>query len=124
MQASPDRNRHQRVVARVEFHLVHAPPRPIMAVQLGRMQIGQAGMGLHVGTAQFGTQRRQAAGVQCRCVEFERVLQRLIAREQVVIDQRIWLVEDFMGGVHDIYFQQVSRADLTMQARRCQRWSD
>ena len=50
---------HQCVVARVKLHLVDTPAEAVMRVQLGRVHIGQPGMGLHPGRAQRGAQLRE-----------------------------------------------------------------
>ena len=86
MQASTSGQSHQGMVRGVKFHIVHAVAKSVMAAQLRRMHIGQPGMGLHgVGAKRF-TQHTQATSVQQRRIEFERVLQRAVARKQVVVD--------------------------------------
>ena len=97
MQPCAYRQCHQRVVTRVELDLVDTVPEAVVAVQLRRVDVGQPGMGLHGGTAQLHPQMVQTRGVQRRGVERESGAQTLVAGEQVVVDQRSWLVKDFVG---------------------------
>ena len=73
------------------------------------MHVGKPRVGLHRLTAKGFAQCAQGTGIQQRRVEFERVLQRAVAGKQVVVNQRHRLVEDFMGRVHSISFQEASR---------------
>ena len=61
MQAGPGRRCHQRVIARVKLDLVDAPAEPVVAVQLRRVDVRQAGMRLHLRAAQLGAERGQSA---------------------------------------------------------------
>ena len=95
--------RHQRVIARVKLHLIDAPAETVVRMQLGRMHISEPRMGLHFGRAQPGAQLREFShfvGAQPRCIEFQRIAQGLVGLKQVVVDQQVGLVEDFMGDVH------------------------
>ena len=84
----------------MELDLVDAPAETVMGMQLGQMHIGQPRMRLHVGRAQPGAQAGEFGRVQAGCVELQRIAQAPVALEQVVVAQRLGLVEDFMGGVH------------------------
>ncbi len=93
--------RHQHVVARMELHLINAVAQAVVALELRREHIGQARMGLHLGTAHQGAERMQGRGVERGCVEAQRIQHRPVASKQVHIHQRRRLVKDFMRGTHD-----------------------
>ena len=80
--------RHRRVVAWVEFNLVDAPAAAVVAVQLGRMHMGQPRMRLDHGRA------------QPRCVGLQRIPQGLAGFKQVVVDPQRGLLENFRSDVH------------------------
>ncbi|MDT4866061.1 hypothetical protein FQZ97_1008970 [compost metagenome] len=68
MQPRRGGRRHQRVVARVELHLIDAVPKAVVALELRREHIGQARMGLHLGAAHQGTERLQGRCVERGCI--------------------------------------------------------
>jgi hypothetical protein len=100
MQTRRRRRRHQRVVTRVELHLINAVAETVVALELRREHIGQPGVLLHLGAAHLLAQRLQWRRVQRRRVETQGVLHGPVAIEQVHIHQRLGLVEDFVG-CHD-----------------------
>ena len=97
MQAGRHRSAHQDVVAGVELDLVDAPSKAVMAVQLGREDVGQARVCLHLRRPQLLAEQGQRAGVELRRVERQRGTQRLVAGKQVVIDQGRGLVDHLVG---------------------------
>jgi hypothetical protein len=84
----------------VEFHLVHAAPETVMAVQLRRVDVGEPRVRLHLLAAQQASEASEVIGRQRGRVQLERGLQRAIADEQVVVHQRFGLVQDFMRCFH------------------------
>jgi hypothetical protein len=54
----------------MEFDLVDAPAEPVVAVKLRRVDVGQAGMRLHLRAAQHGAERRQFGGSSAGAFSF------------------------------------------------------
>ena len=94
----------------MKLNLVDAPAKAVVRVQLGRVHVGQPRMGLHFGRSQLRAELQQAAAVKPRRVEFQCVLQRLVGGKQVVVDQRLRLVKDFMAYVHHFPLHQIRSA--------------
>lgn len=100
MQPVAQRRFHQRVVARVELHLVDAPAARVVRMQHRAVRIGQARVLLHGGAADLGAQPVEPGAVVRRVVVGHRILQRPIATVQVHVDQRFGLIEHVVGGGH------------------------
>ena len=79
MQAGLGSSRHQCMVAGVKLHLVGTSSKPVVAVQLRGMHIGQTGMGLHASTAHELPQALQIIPRQTRSIVLQSTLQCQIA---------------------------------------------
>jgi hypothetical protein len=82
----------------VELDFVDAVAEAVVRVQLRREGVGQPRMRLHPGGARELAELAQRGRVQPGRVQLERVLQRPVGVEQVVVHQRRRLVGDFVRG--------------------------
>ena len=90
--------RHELVPRGVELQRVDAPPARVKALQLRRVAVGLLGQGVGLGHAQpcgVGVERR-ARPVGARTLQ--RLAQRCVGGQRVVVVQLGVLVEDLVGG--------------------------
>ena len=97
MEAMTDGNLHQPVPRGVELDLVDAVAEPIVAVQLRRVGVGQKAPG----DGLFGARQPAELGDHVLCprpaLSFEGFAQGKIGLEEVVVDERRWLVQRLPG---------------------------
>ena len=93
--------RHQRVVAGVELHLVHAPAEAVVRAQHRPVQVGQARLLLQRRAAGAAPDRAHPLLVEARVVPGQRVAQRGVRRPQVHVLVGRGLVGDGVRGGHD-----------------------
>jgi hypothetical protein len=95
MQAIADRHLHELLVGRVELDLVNAVAEPVVSPELWRVGVGLETPADGFFSAGEPTQLVQVRESPGRALSLERLAQRPVREEKVVVDERRRLVQDF-----------------------------